>query len=165
MKKLSVLFIIILSLTSCVTAPRINTFVLEDGTNQDFYHPAELKGQTFKVSMDFTVQYRGDSVTKVTVNYSLIKPSMQVNSLNGASFTLDDGTSVSFTETKPIYLDRNERIYRFTSQMSPEGFLQLIQQESPQFSIDFKNVEYSFKPTAKFKKQLMSAKTQFVPQY
>jgi len=159
---------IFLSLTTCIiffscaSTPKIDSYLLESSVQQDFFRATTLKGANLDAEMDFTVRTEKNQITKIVCNFSLLNGKKTYSQLDQAFFTLDNGEKIPLTDITTLFIDRNKNVCRFSSLISPENFLLLIQQKKPIFNAIVNSVSYEFKPTPAFMTQLRGAATQFI---
>lgn len=162
MKKFLTAILTVILFTSCASAPRIETYILDATVQQDFIRPSGLKNAILDSEMDFTVKTDKSEIIRVVVNFSLLKGKEALLGMEQASFVFDNNEVIPLSDIVPLFIDRNKNVSRYSSLISPENFKQLIQQNNPRFRVVIKAKTYDFKPTAEFMTQLRGAKTQYI---
>jgi len=147
---------------SCTSTPKIDSYLVEPSVQQDFFRATTLKGVNLDTEMDFTVRTEKNQLTKIVTNFSLLNGKKPYSQLEQAFFTLDTGENIPLTDITTLFIDRNKNVCRFSSLISPENFLLLIQQKKPIFNVIVNSVSYEFKPTPEFMTQIRGAATQFI---
>jgi len=155
-------FLLLSFITACATNPKIDTFILPNDTQQHFIRPFVLKNDSLYAEMDITVRTQKELISKVVINFSISGGDEAIQRLEEAQFVLENNSIIALTAVEPLFIDRNNRLARYTSQLSPDNFKTLIVQKKVQFKTIQRGTPYVFIPQSSYYAQIEGAKRQFI---
>ena len=146
----------------CTTLPKVQTYYVSEGVVQYYVLSTTLGGESVRVEMDFTYRNAGPEVDVVTCNFSVAHAQRSLRSVTGASFRLADGTRISLTGLKVLFVERAKRSIRVSSKVAYDDFAMLLRTGVAQFEVVADGSIYTVRPSRRFLAALDDARIEML---
>jgi hypothetical protein len=155
MKRIHPLYFVTLSSLficfSCVSDPHIESYYIENGVQQYFIRPSEMKGIGCRVSIDFT--YRSSNDYSVC-NFTVSTDSEVFPDPGKVFFSLSDGSRVDLQNIEVLFVQKTKKQARFSVRIAKEDFIRILASKPIKLSFSQKGREYEVVGTKEFYVQM-----------